>query len=722
MLISHSWLREFTNTKLTPAELREKLTRVGLAIDAVETHGDDAVLDVEVPSNRPDCLSHVGIAREVTVIERGVLRLPESKSIPVEGSASSLTSVEIKDLDLCPRYAARLVRGVKIGPSPDWLVKKLETIGQRPINNVADITNYVLHEVGQPLHAFDFNKLGGKRIVVRRANEGEKLKTLDGFERELSTNMLVIADAGRAVALAGIMGGEDSEISNATTDVLIESAYFNPDSVRRTARALGMDTEASRRFERGADCDGVLRAQQRCVELICELAGGAATEDAIDVYPNPAGKRIVRFRPSRVEALTSLVVEVTEMKRILSGLGFELVSESDDSSLVEQLIEVGQVSQSESETETFRSVTRKAVAARSSELSYEVPSWRVDVDQEEDLVEEVARHFGYEHIKSELPPSNSSGEYQPTEKRLRAMRSALNGLGFDEAINFSFVAPQSEFELIPALGDGVTQPELRNPIIEDASTMRSTLLPGLLNSIRHNLNHGIRDVRLFEIGRVFGVFKSGELPEEIYALAMVSTGGAVEQDRAVSERDLDFFDLKGAVDNAVDWMNLSRLVYSKATIKHLRPGQAAAISNASGQRIGSIGRLADTVASSYKFRQPVYVMELDLTALFVGPEKSVHYKPLPRYPSVVRDMSLLLNRNVQLDEILNAVAGERITECTGAKFVGLYEGANIPADKRSVTIRIEYRSDERTLRDEEVEELHSQLTRSLLERFGAEQR
>ena len=239
MLISHHWLRELINTKLTPSELREKLTRVGLAIDAVETHGDDAVLDVEVPSNRPDCLSHVGIAREVSVIEDGELSLPPAVSLSTEGSASSLTAVEIKDEELCPRYAARLVRGVKIGPSPDWLVKRLETIGQRSINNVADITNYVLHEVGQPLHAFDFNKLSGKRIVVRRANAGEKLKTLDGVERELTAEMLVIADAENAVALAGVMGGEDSEISNATTDVLIESAYFNPDSVRRHHYCFG---------------------------------------------------------------------------------------------------------------------------------------------------------------------------------------------------------------------------------------------------------------------------------------------------------------------------------------------------------------------------------------------------------------------------------------------------------------------------------------------------
>src|SRR5689334_313140 len=300
MLISYEWLKELTETRFSPQELRERLTMVGLAIDAVEQHDGDAVLDVEVPSNRPDCLSHVGIAREVTVIEKGRLCPPPRQPLEVEARAASLTSVEIKDPDLCPRYAARLVRGVKIGPSPDWLAKRLEVIGQRPINNVADITNYVLHELGQPLHAFDFEKLGGRRIVVRRANAGEKLKTLDGVERTLTNDMLVIADAERPVALAGIMGGEESEISGATTDVLIESAYFDPNSVRRTARQLGMDTEASRRFERGADIEGVLRAQERCLQLICEIVGGIASDDSLDIYPSPFVSRALTLRPERI--------------------------------------------------------------------------------------------------------------------------------------------------------------------------------------------------------------------------------------------------------------------------------------------------------------------------------------------------------------------------------------------------------------------------------------
>src|SRR5258708_616349 len=319
MLISYNWLRELTGKKLGPQEVRERLTNVGLAIDAIEERGDDYVLDVEVPSNRGDCLSHVGIARELSVIEKSKVRGPKPKVQNTEGKTTELTAVEIFDPDLWRCYADRIVRGVKIGPSPDWLVKKLEAIGQRPINNVADITNYVLHELGQPLHAFDLAKLSEHRIVVRRAAKNEIIKTLDGSERKLDGEMLVIADAKRPVAVAGVMGGGDSDISNNTTDVLIESAYFNPASLRRTPKLLGLHTEASHRFERGTDPEAVLRAQERCVALICEIAGGVGTSDTLDVYAHPVRRKSASLRPARVEALTGLRVETAEMLRILSA-------------------------------------------------------------------------------------------------------------------------------------------------------------------------------------------------------------------------------------------------------------------------------------------------------------------------------------------------------------------------------------------------------------------
>ena len=687
MFISCNWLRELTPTQLTPQELRERLTMVGLAVDAVETHNDDYVLDVEVPSNRPDCLSHVGIAREVTVFANTELRLPKGEAPRSEGRAEKATSVDITAPDLCRRYAARLVRGVTIGPSPDWLVRKLEVIGQRSINNVADITNYVLHELGQPLHAFDFAKLAGQRIIVRRAKPGEKLKTLDGVERVLQKDMLVIADAEKPVALAGIMGGEESEISSTTKDVLIESAYFDPTSVRQTARLLGMDTEASRRFERGADCDNVLHAQQRCVQLICELAGGIATENAADVYPNPIVPRVVTLRPSRVEHLTSLVVDKTEIDRILRSLGFVSKDDSD------------------------------------SAMSYVVPSWRIDVEQEEDLVEEVARHTGYQGIGSELPPSKMAGEYQPSEMKQRLLRRGLNAFGYDEAINFSFIRPQNQFELIPAFARRREESvQLENPIIEDAASMRQTLLPGLLDSLKTNLNHGMRDVRLFEIGRIFGGVAGGDLPEERLALAMIATGGALQQNVAQATRDLDLLDVKGALECAVDWMNTPQVVYKSATVSHLREGQSGTISIASGKQIGTLGRLVEDIAIAYKFRQPVYVLELDLSELLAATERQVQYTRLPKYPSVVRDLTLLVNRDVTFAALLDAIHQQAIADCREVRLVGTYDGPNIPAGKRSITLRVEYRSDDRTLRDDEVEERHAGLTGSLLKTFAAEQR
>ena len=701
MLISYNWLRELTDTTLTPLELRERLTMVGLAIDAIEEIEGDSVIDVEVPSNRPDCLSHVGIAREVAVIEKSKVQSPKSKSFKTEGKTNDFTSVEINDPDLCPRYAARIVRGVKIAPSPDWLQKRLGEIGQRPINNVADITNYVLHEFGQPLHAFDLAKLAEQRIIVRRAKAGEKLTTLDDVARKLDPQMLVIADAARPVALAGIMGGLDSEISATTTDVLIESAYFNPDSVRRTARQLGMDTEASRRFERGADCENVLKAQTRCVELIFEIAGGIATDDAIDIYPNPLPARSIDFRPARVESHTSLRVELAEMTRILAALGF---------------------AQSEpSRTPTVRE------GSGNDQLTFVVPSWRIDVGIEEDLIEEVARHVGYDKIASELPPSNFAGEYQPNERKRRDLRRAFTSLGFDEAINFSFIdtAHDAEFELLPgfqtqAKGGEAPLVSLRNPILEDATRMRPTLLPGLLEAVRHNLNHGNRNVGLFEIGRIFAGSGVKELPHERESLGLISTGAVTEEGRAQATREKDFYELKGALEAAIDAMKFAPLSFSKGAVKHLREGQAAIITTASGTAVGSIGRLSESIATSYKFRQPVYLAELDLTALLDSEPRSAHYAALPRYPAVVRDVTLLVGRDVSFADLVRFVDSEAIANYAGAMLVGVYEGKNIPEDKRSITLRVEYRSEERTLRDEEVEERHRRLIDSLLSKFNAE--
>ena len=502
MKISYNWLRELIDVRLSAGELRERLTMRGLEVEALEEVGDDTVLEVAVLSNRADLLSHLGVAREVSVLAGVPLNLSDAQASRTEGRAENFTAVEIVAPDLCPRYAARVVRGVQVGPSPAWLAARLRAVGQRPVNNVADITNYVMLETGQPLHAFDLERLAERRIVVRRAHEGETLKTLDDVERKLDTEMLVIADAVRPVALAGVMGGADSEISDTTRDVLIESAHFTPAAVRHTARTLGMQTDASDRFERGTDYENVVRAQARSVALICALAGGTATEDALDVYPRRIEPPKVALRLARVPALTGLPVAPADTIRILTALGCEPVR----AGLLGGAPADGGLSALE-----------LATAHTNATFVFASPSWRTDIRIEEDLIEEVGRHFGYWHVEDDLPAANSVGEYRAHEDRRRAARRALVACGYDEAINFSFIsaAHDEQFELLPALAartgaDGAGLVTLANPIIEDAARMRPSLLPGLLAAVRHNFNHGTRDVSLFETGRIFAARAEGE--------------------------------------------------------------------------------------------------------------------------------------------------------------------------------------------------------------------
>ncbi|MET0647604.1 MAG: phenylalanine--tRNA ligase subunit beta [Pyrinomonadaceae bacterium] len=702
MDISYNWLLELTDVALAPRELAERLTMAGLAVDAVKESGDDFVLEFDLTSNRPDCLSHLGIAREAAALAGASVRLPDLTARSVGGQAEQFTAVEIEDAQLCPRYAARVVRGVKIAPSPEWLVKRLQAIGQRPINNVADITNFVMHEMGQPLHAFDLAKLSEFRIVVRRARAGEKLKTLDGVERELDGQMLVIADAMRAVAVAGVMGGEETEISDQTVDVLIESAYFDPQSVRRTSKLLGLQTEASYRFERGVDYEGVRRAQDRCVALICELAGGTATEDAVDVYPERIVPPTVRLRPRRVEELTALSVAAEESARILRSLGFEPAGDG----------------------------------AEGGELAFGVPTWRTDVKIEEDLVEEVARVHGYEKIGEALPPSPVTGEYLAGDRRRRAARQVLTALGFNEAVSISFIeeasavaeSGESRFEPVPGLqqveGEGAFV-TLSNPIIEGARLMRPSLLPGLLEATRNNFNHGTRDVRLFETGRVFAarVVSAGEdesRPVEVEAFALLITGDALEEGKAAG-RAADFFDLKGALEAAADAMRVGELEFAPDSVRHLREGQAARV-RLGGREVGHAGRLSEDSAARYKFRQPVYVAEVSLTALLATGERPARYTPLPRFPGVARDVSLVADRGVTFGEMRRAVLALGIEECRGVALVDVYEGANMPEGKRSLTLRVEYRADDRTFRDEEVDAMHARVVAALEGEFGAQLR
>lgn len=694
MHISYNWLKDLVETNLSPQELAEKLTRVGLAVEGIHDFADDYVLDVDLTSNRGDCLSHLGVSREIAAITNSKLRITNSEDQNPKTENQDLVSIQ--DADLCHRFTARIIRNVKIAPSPEWLVKRLEAIGERAINNVADITNYVMHELGNPMHSFDLNKLTENRIVVRRARNGETIKTLDEVERKLDETMLAICDAEKPVAVAGIMGGFDSSITDATTDVLLEVAYFDRENIRQTSRKLKLSTEASHHFERGVDIENLIRASNRATELICELAGGTA-EDFVDVYATKFVQKEIESNDiqAAVERLTGLKVEEIEILRILEKLGIEAKNQSQ-------------------------------IKNQNSKI-FISPTWRHDISIEEDLVEEIARIVGYDKIGEELPPAFGAGEYQPNETRKFHLRQTLSNLGFDEMISYSFIDAKFDetFDLIPDFASENLDEKfvtLQDSIIEGAVRMRPSLLSGMLDAVRTNLNFQNRNLRLYEIGKVFSASsKEPDLPNERELFALVVTGNETFADKASASREFDFYDAKGALETAIAATNAPVLGFKPADIKHLRKGQSAEIS-LNGKTIGSIGRLSDEIAQTYKFRQPVFVAEVDLQTLLEAGEQIIAYHPLPIYPSITRDVSLLIKRKVSFAEIKNAIEAQNFELLRNLEFVDVYEGKGVAEDSRSLTIRLEYRSDERTLLEEEIESIHGQILANLEARLDAKQR
>lgn len=711
MKISYNWLKELVDVDLAPPDLAVKLTMAGLAVDAVEHHGDDSILEFDLTSNRPDCLSHLGIAREAAAVLGKTMRPPEAKIIESKTKTSDVTSVEILAPALCPRYTARVIRGVKIGPSPDWLVKRLEVLGQRSLNNVADITNYVMLEMGQPLHAFDLHQLRGERIVVRTAGSGEKITTLDGEERDLSPEMLVIADAERPVALAGIKGGEDSGITEMTADVLLEAAYFAPAQVRATSKALGLSTEASYRFERGTDPEIVAKASDRAAALIAEIAGGEVLGGLVDVYPTKPARDWIGFRRSRYMVLTGLQIELGEAERIMRSLGFSV--------------------EADIENDRLRAMP---------------PSWRVDVSIEEDLIEEVARIAGYDKLKNTLPGGAGAGAYLPGEDARRAARLTLTALGYNEAISFSFVNGETD-EMLSEVG-AVPRLALLNPIDETQAHMRVTLLGGLLDALERNFNHGARNVRLFEIGNCFmddlrerplEMERLGKVavcrmsnarselgrPLEMERLGIVATGARNEDDwqAAVSSNggvSIDFYDLKGAIESVAEAMGLLDLEFEPLeACDFLHPGRRAEVL-LGAEEIGVVGQLHPRIAARYKFKQPVFVADLNLRAMLLADRAKVRYHPLPKFPTVVRDLALLIDTGVQFASVERAIKELKIPELTGVKLFDLYAGKELPPGKHSIALSLRYRAADRTLTDEEVNAAHNRVINTLKREFGAE--
>jgi len=659
MKVSFNWLKEFVDIPVEPRQLKADLTMVGLNVESVAAVGDDWVLEVEVTTNRPDCLSHYGVAREVATLYRKPLKRLE---IAVRESAlptSEEVTIQIADPDLCARYCGRVIQNVHVGPSPDWIVKRLEAVGQRPINNVADITNYVLMELGHPLHAFDLARLRERKIIVRRALPGELLRTLEGTDRVLTAENLVIADAQRPVALAGVMGGEDSQIFSSTRSVLLESAWFDPVSIRRTAKLHGMHTEASHRFERGADIEMAPVAIDRAAALIAELAGGEVLRGLVDVYPMPRLREDLILRGSEVRRILGTEISWEEVEQILQSLGF--------------------------------------MTKRLGTEGWQVtpPSFRLDVTREVDLIEEVARHFGYDRLPARLRPAPPRLERDATREKELAVSYLLCSLGYYETIQFSLVDPVENSRFTDQ-----TPVVLANPLSQDASALRTSAGLSMVRALRWNLDRDQNDVRLFELGKTYALSGSGT-PEERRVLTLGLTGHRRLASVHDSERVLDLFDLKGNLEALLGLFEIAGIDFGSAGCGHYEAGQSGRFT-AQGETLVCFGRLSREIERDYKLRQPAWLAEVDFERLVAFPLRARTYRPFSKFPAVERDFSLVVPEAVTYAQLQAALQRLTREEIQSLRPVDLFRGGSIPAGHYSLLLRVTFQSPAHTLTSEEI--------------------
>ncbi len=656
MKLPVSWLREYVDVPEEPSRIGEDLTMVGFELGGIEGKGKDAVLDLDVTTNRVDAMNVYGLAREVAVIYSRRLR-PLELSFDEKGDAATeALEVTIEVPDLCPRFSARVL-DVRLGPSPAWLRERLESVGVRPINNIVDVSNYVMFEMGHPSHAFDLARIPEARLCVRWAREGEKLETLDEVERTLGARAGVVAGPERALALAGIMGGASSEVSDETRVVALEAAYWNPLAIRRTAKSLGMHTEASHRFERGADPGGTTVATARIAHLLEKLGAGTTRPGLIDVLPKPLERRQVKLRASRVSLLLGTEVSSEECERTLGGLGFDLEK-------------VGE-----------------------AEWGVSVPTWRGDVSREADLIEEVGRHYGVDKVPSTIPASSGVGRLGPGQKEERVVRDVLVGAGVAETIEYTFVGGPSQ--------NGQKPIRLANPIAEQQSVLRTSLVqPGLLEALETNVRQGRRDVALFEIGRVFHA-GSDPLPVEERRLALLMAGAARGHHWSEPARAVDPFDLKGVLELVFERLSAGPLELDAegACPEILHPGQSAAIV-LDGTAIGWLGALRPGVREG---REPVVLAELALTPLLEHGRAVDRFEPLARFPAIERDLSIVADAGgaaSQLVEIVRKAEGDLLLR---VEVKDRYDRPPVPPGKVSLMLGLRYQDPQRTLTNEEVQ-------------------
>ena len=646
---------------------------------------DDVILEVSITPNRGDCLSILGIAREASAVCRTQL-IPPDFSVPETGpSIDGMTSVTVDDPLGCPRYSARMVRGVTVGPSPVWLRERVEAVGIRSINNIVDVTNFIMMELGQPLHAFDFERLRERRIVVRRASEGEKFTTLDGVERTLFADTLLICDGVGPVAVAGIMGGENSEIREDTRQVLIESAYFDPLCVRRTGKKLGLRSESSYRFERGVDPRGCIRALDRAARLMAEVGGGEVAAGRIDVYPSPYQAPELVLRVARTNRFLGTELDVSEMVEVLRRI--------------------------EMETEVLDA----------DRIKVRPPSFRPDITREVDLTEEIARLVGYDRVPVTSPAARiESAPLDPHFGTRQEVKEMLKGAGFFEVITYSFISMESLGKLRMAPEDPRLRPiPLLNPLSEEQAVMRTSLVSGVLETAAHNFGRLNEDLRIYELSKVF-LPKAGEvLPLEAHHLVGLMAGRRSPHLLYGSDEEVGYTDVKGAVEAILDLFNLNEVRYvSEDLPTYLDEGCAAAVFGRE-LRLGFLGRLHPMVAEAFDFKQPVYLFELDFDGLFTARGLFPMFRPLPRFPAVARDMAIIVDENLQVREPFDFILGQAENLLEKVELFDVYRSPQLGAGRKSIGYRLVYRAPDRSLTDEEVNVVHNGLAAKVLDAFHA---
>lgn len=671
MKLSPTWIRDFVDLKVDNSTLAHDLTSIGIAAEGISGEGDSTVFEMEIGTNRPDAMNHYGVAREASAFYDLPLK-PIAPKLPPFTDLAGIT-ITVEDGRYCPRFTSRVLRDVTIKPSPPRVAQRLGLLDQRPINNAVDATNYVLWESGKPTHVFDLDLLEGRRIIVRFARAGETLKTLDGVERKLTTEDLVVCDAKKPVGLAGVMGGYDTMITDRTRNILIESAWWDPATIRKMSKRHGLHTDASHRFERGADYESTVVSTNRVAELILNSAGGTLVGDVIDVVVGRRDQAPIVLNLSEVHRILGKSLSAEEVLRILSRLGFESTPGRQEN----------------------------------EEFEVHVPSWRLDVEREIDIIEEIARLHGYDRFPNTLPAFAGAVIELPDAHKDAKVRSSLLALGYDEAVSLTFISSEDAKHF-----SSKATMTLANPLSDEASAMRTSLVPGMLDMVDYNLNRGSNNVRLFEAGHVYEADGANSTEPKQVCLAATGEALPLNVNRPAEARPLTFYDLKGDVQDLLSAFDAEKLHYDTEAAAYYHPGRSAR-AVLDGSVVAQFGQLHPDVAAARKLKQEVFVAEFFLDSLYEHDLREPRYQALPRYPAVERDFSFVFADAVIFEQIEQAVEKLKLSELRSFTPAEVFRGGSVPAGKYSILLRAVFQSNERTLREDEVALWSGQIIKSL---------